>query len=320
MTLLAESVRKISAASLLAALLMAFPARPQPPTTDFPPPRTNSGAYQHTQPEPPKVDPGGGHELRDSLATGGAGLLAGILLGRAMNHGPNPEKLLSEQGPQFPPIFSMSTISVLGFVQGSWPMALDYEIREPGVYLLTITAGNVAPFFYLLNSSTTGRKIEALVIPSRFGTSPVPATCSLRAITNTPGEARPIYMRVFGWACGPRAVGSIAIDQLRFEPAEVRPKQKQFALYGFHSHADFEKVSAEFEAVGLIDGSVVAKLEDTQKIDDPVRINTQISNKRWEAKKASIGQHLLQVRAWYSLQKGGNWVIAWSPQIVRVEE
>ncbi len=282
--------------------------------------QTGDNPHGHAQPDPPTVDLGHGQELRDSLMSGGAGVLTGILIGRAMNRGPKPEKVLSEQGPQFPTAFSMSTITVLGFASGNWPVALDYEIRQPGFYLLTVTVPDGAPFLYVLDGSKMGRRMEILRLPRRFGSTPVPATFSLRAIATTAGEARPVYMRVFGWACGAKAVGSVAIDQLRFGPGSVKRKQNQFAVYGFHSHADFEKVTAEFEAVGLIDGNVVARLEDTQTIEDPVRINTEIANKRWDVRKASGGQHLLQVRAWFSEKKGGDWVIAWSPGIVRVED
>jgi hypothetical protein len=277
--------------------------------------------HGHTRPDPPIEQPrGGGHELRDSLFAGGGGLLAGLLIGNAMHGNQDPVKLLSDHGPQCPDLYSMSAITVLGFVRGNWPMVLDYELREPGIYLVTVSVEGLAPFSYLLDGNQTGHRQQIFPLPSRFGAQPQPATCTLRALSSTPGEARPAFIRVFGWGCGPRSVGSVAIDQVRFTPPSVRPRDKQAALYGFHSHADFEKVTAEFERVGLVDGNIVAKVEDKQKLDDPVRTGTEIANKRWDARKASVGQHLLQIRAWYSVNRGADWVIAWSPEIVRIEE
>ena len=216
----------------------------------------------------------------------------------------------------------MSNISVVGFVKGDWPMVLDYEVRQPGLYLLSVSAEGTAPFFYILESSQPGRRQQILRLPSRFGNQPHAGSYAVYALTNKPGEASPVFLRVYGMGAGERAVGSVAIDQLHFSPPSVRPKDKQNAFYGFHSHADFEKVTAEFQLVGLMDGAVVGRLEYEEDVKDLVRRDTEIQNKPWDPRKAKAapGQHLFQVRAWYTLKKGGDWVIAWSPQLVRVEE
>jgi hypothetical protein len=276
--------------------------------------------HNHTEPEARTTPAGSNGDLQMSLASGAGGVLAGLLGSWALaGKGGEPAKLVSDRGPQFPALFSMSAFSVEGFVKGGWPMALDYELREPGIYMLTVTAEGVAPFTYLLDGTRTGRQTAILTLPARFGSEGVVAVCTVRALSNSPGEARQLFFRVFGWACGGRAVGSIAIDQLSFTPSVVRPKNKEEVFYGFHSHADFEKVTAEFERVGLVKGNIVAQVEDKQNVDEVVRRNTRISHQRWNPKKAAAGQHLLQIRAWYSLNHGGDWVIAWSPQIVRIE-
>ena len=232
------------------------------------------------------------------------------------------EKILSERGPQFPAQFNMSNVSVAAFVKGNWPMVVDYEARQPGLYLLMVTAERVAPLFYQLDGTQPGRHQQILRIPARFGGQPQPGNYTVYALSSGPGEATSVYLRVFGMGAGERAVGSVAIDQLHFTPASIRPKDKENAIYGFHSHADFEKVTAEFTLVGLVDGTIVGRLEDKQDLKEVVRRDTEIANKQWDARKAkaSPGQHLFQVRAWYTLKHGGDWVVAWSPQLVRVEE
>jgi hypothetical protein len=283
-------------------------------TSDVPP------AYRHNGPEPPVVAP---------VPTRPIIIVPPIPLSwlhiDPECHGGNtqpPEKVLSERGPQFPSEFSMSNLSVVGFVKGDWPMVLDYEVREPGMFLLSISAEGVAPFFYVLEGTQPARRQQILRIPARFGNQPIAGHFAVQALTNKPGEATPVFLRVFGIGAGERAVGSVAIDQLHFTPPSVRPKDKQTALYGFHSHADFEKVTAEFQLVGLMDGAVVGRLEYQEDVKDLVRRDTEIQNKPWDPRKAKAapGQHLFQVRAWYTLKKGGDWVIAWSPQLVRVEE
>jgi hypothetical protein len=37
----------------------------------------------------------------------------------------------------------------------------------------------------------------------------------------------------------------------------------------------------------------------------------------WEG-KGKPGEHMLQIRAWRGLENGGDWVVAWSPDIVDV--
>jgi len=286
-------------------------------------PRTASDPHNHTRPEYAGAEPsGGGNDLRDSLIAGGLGFFGGLLAGRAAGGNNNPEKLLSDRGPQFPSSFSMSTITVQGFVKGNWPCVIDYELRRPGIYLITVAADGVEPYTYLLDSSQIGRRQQRFVLPARFGDRPRPGLYGVRALENVPGELRPVYLRVFGLGAGERAVGSIAIDQLQFTPAALPRGTPLKAQYGFHSHADFEKATAEFERVGLSDGAIVAQLEDKADIKEPVRRETAIAGKEWDARKAKAqpGQHLLQVRAWYTLKNGADWVMAWSPQLVKIEE
>jgi hypothetical protein len=37
----------------------------------------------------------------------------------------------------------------------------------------------------------------------------------------------------------------------------------------------------------------------------------------WVA-KGKTGEHMLEIRAWRGLENGGDWVVAWSPDIVDV--
>ena len=39
----------------------------------------------------------------------------------------------------------------------------------------------------------------------------------------------------------------------------------------------------------------------------------------WEGKGGKTGEHMLQIRAWRGLEKGGDWVVAWSPDIVNLQ-
>ena len=295
--------------------------KPAPPTMEAPP---THKPIQHPKPEAPTMDPHtahGGHDLTNVAIGSGAGFVAGLLMGRALSGKDSPDKMLSNHGPQTPKTFSMSNFSIMGYVKGNWPAVLDYEVRQPGLYLLTVsTTSNSAPFSYLLDSSRRGRQQVILRLPARFGTEPKSGSYTIQAISNSPGVVTPVYLRVFGIGAGERAVGSVAIDRLVFGPPALG--QRQIARYGFHSHADFEKVTAEFERVGLMDGGVVTDLEYQEDVKETVRRDTSIVDKPWDPRKhnAKPGQHMLQVRAWYTLKSGGDWVVAWSPALVQVEE
>jgi hypothetical protein len=249
-------------------------------------------------------------------------LLGGILLGKALSGGKEDiPKELSKEGPQFPPSFTMSAVTVLGFARGNWPVVLDYEVYGPGLYLVSITAEGVDPYVYRLTPATVGRHLIKIELPARFGMSPQPATFTIRAATDGPGELQPVNFRVYGFGAGHRAVGSVAIDQVRFGPAQVQPK-KQDALYGFRARNPFTKMSAEFLRVEGTRGGIVASVQDQDDIDaKKVRPNTVVENLKWkDAKKARPGRHMVQIRAWQGLEGGADWVVAWSDDIVSIEE
>ncbi|MBV9082510.1 MAG: hypothetical protein JOZ62_07545, partial [Acidobacteriaceae bacterium] len=185
----------------------------QPPTSDFPPSQ-QPPSHNHTKPDPPIIF------LGPSPWSGPIAAFPGPC-GQPSSR--EQEKTVSDHGPQCPLLYSMSSLSVLGFVQGSWPMVLDYELREPGIYLVTVSVEGQDPFQYLLDGSTVGHRQTIFSLPPRLGPKPVVANCTLSALSGTPGEVRHRYVRVFGWGCGPRAVGSVAIDQVRFSPPSVHP-------------------------------------------------------------------------------------------------
>ena len=244
-----------------------------------------------------------------------------------VRHPPNPEKELSEMGPQFPMLYSMSDLSFYAFVKGNWPLVIDYEPLQTSLIIFTIDAeaDGIGTFSYRLDGTKPGRQQVLLRIPARFGDKPRIAEYSMSAFAPGLGEQKPATFRIYGFAAGDRAVGSMGIDQLRFEPGSVSPKQKQKAFYNFHSLFDFSKVAAEFMLVGL-DAStreIKAKLVKSEEIGGGVHRDAWIS-KQWNGKNdkgnVSQGQHQLHVRAWRGVDSGGDWVAAWSPQLVHISE
>ena len=297
----------------------------QPPQRELPELRTD----ESPRPQAPSGTSGTGSPRGRSSVGTGFGFSFGFGGGQK-----DPEKFLVKKGPYIPAVFSMSALTVRGFVRGGWPMVLDYEIVEPGaLVLLTVSAAGVEPpFYYRLASSAPGRPPEPLILklPDRFGARLRIAWYSVRSLTNEPGEMEPVRFHVFGLGAGPAAVGSVGIDELKFGPPNIRPQEDQRASYSFHARSDFNKIAAEFLKVSLSENQVVANLVDQDEIRDVKREDRVTArtwdgkagkvavNKRWRG-KPSLGTHLLQVRGWRGSKKARDWVIAWSSDIVSVE-
>jgi len=235
---------------------------------------------------------------------------------------PDPAKILDKEGPQFPDVYNMSDFSIEAYAKGNWPMVIDFELEQQSDVLLTIAMEGVEPFYFHLNGNNLSRHQEKLVIPARFGETARPATYSIRGLSAVTGEVKPVYLRLFGIGAGNRAVGSLKIDQLRFQPGVIRPQQKERASYSFHSHEDFTKAEAEFWQVGRFPrGPIIPRRVDVEKIKNVVRRDELVSS-YWLGKgqgKSVTGQFQIQVCAWVEGKDGGDWATALSPELVIVE-
>ena len=178
----------------------------------------------------------------------GAGLFGGIPIWSL--NGPAARQVseqLDRNGPQFPESLRMSDFRVTGFARGLWPVVVDYE-AEPGAHvLLTVVTQNAPPAQAILAVPQTGRGLQLLRLPAEFGTTLKIATFSIDA-TASATDQEPRYLRVYGFGCGPKAVGSVAIDELRFGPGAVSATDPE-THFGFHTHTTFDKMKAEFMQV-----------------------------------------------------------------------
>ncbi len=247
----------------------------------------------------------------------GVGALTGVAIwSLTENAAHDVREQLSRNGPQFPASLRMSDFHVTGFAKGGWPVVIDYD-AEPGTYvLLTVVTQNAPPAEAVLAAPQTGRRLQLLGLPLDFGTSLKSAAFSLTA-TASRTDPTPRYLRIYGFGCGPKAVGSVAIDQLLFGPPAVTASQPA-AHFGFHAHTTFDKMKAEFMQVALIDNSIEGQLFDDKKINRRVANEERVSDD-WSAKKAKPGQIQFRVRGWMTVQgdsEGGDWVSAFSPDLV----
>jgi hypothetical protein len=254
-------------------------------------------------------------------AIGVGAAVGGILLGRVMSGPKDPIKVLEQNGPMLAPQFRMSSLVVRGFVKGDWPAVVEYEVGRGTLVLLSVVSDAGTEILHRLPAGP-GRFQYRLQLPTEFGSQPNPATYTLRALSDNPkaGAMTLMPLRVFGFGAGNRAVGSVGIDQVTFGPSEIRPRQRESARYGFHSHHGFHKVVAEFMHIRWGQGFIDATRQEDDKLDGPVGRNEIVKDRLWRPKKKGIhGDFFVQIRGWMG-KKEGDWVIAWSDDVVNVSE
>ena len=97
----------------------------------------------------------------------------------------------------------------------------------------------------------------------------------------------------------------------------IHPRAREFANFGFHMHSAFDGVRAGFAFTTLYNGHIIVEEEKDQEEKLPPIPEGERGRGVWKG-KGRPGQHMLQVRAWRGLKTGGDWVVAWSPDIVEV--
>jgi hypothetical protein len=229
-------------------------------------------------------------------------------------HNSSAGAMLNDHGPQFPDLLHESTFHVTGFVRGGWPLVVDYEPAAGSYVVLTVVSPNIPTFATVLPATQGTRRLLLLSVPSSFGDGLRIANFSIES-TVSPRDRTLSYIRIYGFGCGRRAVGSVAIDQLRFGPQIITSSKPETQL-SFHSHTQFDRVRSEFMQIALVDNCVEGQKVDDKSINRHIDAEESVQD-TWNAKKARPGQIQFRVRGWMNRDNGGDWVSAFSPELVR---
>jgi hypothetical protein len=240
---------------------------------------------------------------------------AGVLTAWGVHHyehrQPSSEDLL-KNGPRVPQNVLMNHLIVDGVIGPKWPVGLDFQLTGPGSVTLDITTADKVQYHQVLTNDLNGRGIT-ITYPDGLPDKLQSATFDVEAVTPAGSNSAPPNLRIYGIAAGPQAVGSIAIDEVTFGPSAI--KMKQAAEYGFHSHSDFSDVRADFMFTGLKDNHIVMKQDN----ETPLSPATPDEHAQGSLEsRGTPGQHLLQIRAWRG--NSGDWVVAWSPDVVMLSK
>jgi hypothetical protein len=258
-----------------------------------------------------------------AIAAGALGAVAaGVFIHELSEHNKDkgsPEQL-GHNGPEVPKQINMSGFAIKGLVGPNWPVVLDFLIDSPGVVQIDITAADKRHYHVNIKNAPNYRAYAIFRLPPNFGSATQAAvfqvqTAPVQAGTAGTSATAPA-LRTYGIGAGEKAVGSVAIDQLTFQPPSIHPKAKEFATYGFHAHSAFDGVRAEFVYTTSFNGSVLVQKDEGEKTLTAIPEGERARG-TWDG-KGKAGEHMMQIRAWRGLENGGDWVVAWSPDIVDV--
>jgi hypothetical protein len=204
-------------------------------------------------------------------------------------------------------------------------MVVDYRLKKGAQLRVEVTAKDKEPFVYTLDGKGD-RALKIFSLPERFGNEPVAATFAVSAVESGAGEQKTAPVRLYGLGAGKKAVGSVAIDEVRFGPPSVRISRFGKAQYSFRSRSDFNRVNAEFLLIrnqgGIVQVQERVRQDDIGSVAQGEWVGKD-KPKQWDGKdeqgEVSDGLHLLQMRAWRSSVKEGDWVVSWSEDWVDVE-
>lgn len=244
-------------------------------------------------------------------------------------------ELLDRHGPQLPPVFGLSSLAVMGFSRGSWPVAIDYVLEQDSLLLVVISPEGETPLIYRLEGKK-GHWVTKLQIPASTGTELRVSQYLVQTLDDSVGRIMPSHIHIHGIAAGPKAVGSIGIDQVNFAPSSIHLVQHQKAQFTYHSISDFDDTEVSFVRLAKASsGEILAAAVNQRAMgsiaqnhvkngdwDGSIKTDDLVKNfgpelKQWLA--APTGEHILQVRAWRSKDHGGDFVTALSETIVQVE-
>jgi len=286
------------------------PTRPQPTTVPASQ-RPSTKAGHATETNPGRTPHGSDNGPAIGAAAGAA---TAVVIGELIaHHHASPQKL-GHDGPQIEKEFDMSDFTVKGLVRASWPVVLDFMIDSPGAVLVEITAATRVYRVRMTNQANR-RGYAIIHLPANFGNKLQPAVYHIHSVAAAGANTPAPRLRTYGLGAGDKAVGSVAIDQLTFRPATIHPKANEVADYGFHAHSAFDGVRAEFIFTTLHNGRVLVQKDQEEKLS-PIPQGERAKG-TWKG-QGKAGEHMLQVRAWRGLENGGDWVVAWSPDIVDV--
>jgi hypothetical protein len=232
------------------------------------------------------------------------------------------EQALLEQGPQLPVSYPDGSLSVRGFTRDGWPIVIDLQPQPGTITQLEVTTGSGhhrhTEKMVLDADGSHGRQLVKVAMPSTGSArNPTPATYVVSSIpiatfdSDRPQAVGLAPLKIYGIGGGPRAVGSVAIEQLAFN--QTTPG----ARFSYFAKSEFNRARAQVQQL-------------QRATDGTIQIQPVVD---FFGSNLSIGQHggtwsgpdpeappaprifRLQVTAWFT-SDDRSWVAALAPDLI----
>lgn len=249
-----------------------------------------------------------------------AGLLAYILsrtVFRSGNNGPAAEQALLNDGPELPVSYPDGSLSIQAFTQNGWPVVVDF-LPQPGtVTALDVKVGKRTQSIVLDPDGSKGRQLVTVRVEGLKANRPTPATYEVKSVpiaafdVEQPRAVGLAPLKIFGIGGGPSAVGSVAIEQVAFTPAQPG------ARFRFSTKSQFHRLRAQVQQLNQQGGTI-----SIRPVFDARKSNLGIGPKQgtWNGTIAgtpnpSFGKHRFQITGWFT-SDDRSWVAALAPDLV----
>lgn len=266
----------------------------------------------------------GGDSVIPIIAGVGTAVVIGALIfgHHSGNHGDGAKlpdsHYLETNGPQIAETYPVGSFSVRGFTRDNWPIVIDFLPRRSTRTTLEVIIDDHKISTLIIDSNgLAGRHLEKLSTPAiGWAKKPKAATYLVRSVyLDRSGNIRgPAPLEVYGIGGGPRAVGSVAIEQLDFNGGPGQPVQ-----FAYQAKSPFNHVRAEVVRFNSDDQAIhIARVMEESAEDVAVGRHTG----SWDGLDTALGTpshgvHRFQVRAWFT-SDDKSWVGAVAPSLLTI--
>lgn len=326
MLIASQSLRKVTAVFSGALLLVPGPMGLSAGAAVAPPCVPSARRYcpPAPAPTPTPTQSGGDSAIPVIAGVGVAVVLGALIFGRRGGQRGSGEKLpdahyLEKNGPQIPVTYPVGSFSVRGFTRDNWPIVIDFLPRRNTRTTLDVIIDSRKISTLIIDSNgLAGRHLEKLTMPANgWAKKPKPATYVVRSVymDRDGNEGEPASVEVYGIGGGPRAVGSVAIEQLQFGGGRGQPAQ-----FAYQAKSPFNHVRTEVVRFDS-DGQSIRIARVMEENADDVAVGRHTGS--WDgldtaSGTASRGVHRFQVRAWFT-SDDKSWVGAVAPSTLKVD-
>jgi hypothetical protein len=234
---------------------------------------------------------------------------------------------ISKDGPYFGTAFLVNHITATVYVKHA-PMLVEYQLGAESYAKLTLTkkiSKKKEQTLFTINLEPTGSEIKEIIfmLPEELGEKPQIVALSVIAENVDPKNKKDTDFELYSLAMGKKAIGSVLLVDLSFQPDRFNSKQEKQVNYSFRSRGEFEKAYALIQLVSRTkDGKPAKENVNTNVIKRAIHRDETVAGS-WDGKnekqQVSMGRHQLLVAGWFTANKGGEWTNSWSRKRLLVQ-